>query len=719
MNILFLSLLDIKSFEENNIYNDLINELINRNNSIYVVSPTERRNNEKTNVIEIGSSKILRIRTGNIQKTNLIEKGISTILIEKQFKNAIKKHFKGIKFDLILYATPPITFCNVIKYFKNRDNAKTYLMLKDIFPQNAVDLGMFKKNSIIYKYFRFKEKKLYMISDIIGCMSPRNVEYLLKKNSYIEVNKVEVFPNAINPCVQNKRNDKINKVYRKKYNIPMSSKVFIYGGNLGRPQGIPFIIECLDRVKDIDDAFFVICGTGTEYKKLEQYKNENNIDNLLLINGLPKIEYSRFLNVADVGLIFLDYKFTIPNFPSRILSYMEKGIPVFACTDISTDIGDIIENNNFGWKCYSNNSNNFKKVILKILKMNNKELSELGNNGLNYLNNNYKSSDIVNKIIKTNRRKIVVVDFAASIGGAMTVLREYYQKAKNDKNNDYIFILSDNYLSETENIKVVNLKRYKKWINRLLFDFILGRRIINNFFADEVLSLQNTCIRGVKAKQTIYVHQSIPFQNIKKFSFFRKNEIKYAIIQYFIGFCIKSSIKYVDTVIVQTSWMKKAVIEQCNISENKIKVDTPIIDFHFSNYYKKSNSINFFYPTSKLLYKNIDIIYEAVKLLNDEGVNNFKVEITIDGVSTNNIICIGNISREEVFEKYCNSILVFPSYIETVGLPLLEAKKCNTPIIASDTAFSHELLDSYDNVNFFDPFDVNDLKNQMKKFILK
>ena len=83
------------------------------------------------------------------------------------------------------------------------------------------------------------------------------------------------------------------------------------------------------------------------------------------------------------------------------------------------------------------------------------------------------------------------------------------------------------------------------------------------------------------------------------------------------------------------------------------------------------------------------------------------------------IICIGNISREEVFEKYCNSILVFPSYIETVGLPLLEAKKCNTPIIASDTAFSHELLDSYDNVNFFDPFDVNDLKNQMKKFILK
>ena len=231
--------------------------------------------------------------------------------------------------------------------------------------------------------------------------------------------------------------------------------------------------------------------------------------------------------------------------------------------------------------------------------------------------------------------------------------------------------------------------------------------------------MQNTCIRGVKAKQTIYVHQSIPFQNIKKFSFFKKDEIKYAIIQYFIGFCIKSSIKYVDSIIVQTKWMKKAVIEQCKILENKIIIDMPKIDCSFNKKFKESKNITFFYPTSNALYKNIDIIYDAVKLLNEEGINNFVVEITIDGISNNNIKCIGKISREEVFEKYSRSILLFPSYIETLGLPLLEAKSCCAPIIASDTVFSHELLDDYDNVFFFNPFNIENLKNVMKTYLEK
>lgn len=403
MNILFLSLLDINSSKDENIYMDLLNEFIDKNNNVYIVSPTERRNKENTHIINEKKCKILKVKIGNIQKTNIIEKGISTILIESQFKSAIKKYFKGVKFDLILYATPPITFCNVIKYFKKRDNAKTYLMLKDIFPQNAVDLKMFSKNSIFYKYFRKKEINLYKLSDTIGCMSPKNKEYLLENNDYLDENKIEVFPNSINPKKENIRNLKLNEKYRKKYNIPLNSKVFMYGGNLGKPQGIPFIIDCLKEVNNLKNTYFVICGTGTEYKKLEEFKNNNKIDNLLLLNGLPKKEYTELLNIADIGLIFLDYNFTIPNFPSRLLSYMEKGIPVLSCTDKNTDIGDIIEDNKFGWKCYSNDSTKFKKIVEKISKLDNEILDEFGNNGLNYLNDNYRSKKNIDKIIEKVR----------------------------------------------------------------------------------------------------------------------------------------------------------------------------------------------------------------------------------------------------------------------------------------------------------------------------
>ena len=398
MNILFLSLLDINSPEEENIYMDLLNELTDYN-KIFIVSPSERRKKEKTVVKKFDNCEILKVRIGNIQKINIFEKGISTIFLESQFKKSIKKFYKNIKFDLILYATPPITLCNIIKYIKRRDSAKTYLMLKDIFPQNAVDLNMFSKKSIIYKYFRKKEIQLYKLSDKIGCMSPKNKTYLLDNNKYLDSKKVEIFPNSIIPKSVNKRDLRLNEKYRKKYSIPLKSRVYMYGGNLGKPQGIPFIIECLKLIKNFKDTYFIICGTGTEYKKLESFKEAFEIDNLLLLNGLPKKEYTELLNVADIGLIFLDYKFTVPNFPSRLLSYMEKGIPVLSCTDSSTDIGDIIEENGFGWKIYSNDAIGFKNMIKEINNKSNDELFKLGNNGLKFLNDNYRCDIIIKKII--------------------------------------------------------------------------------------------------------------------------------------------------------------------------------------------------------------------------------------------------------------------------------------------------------------------------------
>ena len=401
MKVLFLSLSPNVDLEDTQaIYGSLLHEIVKRGNDVYVVTPNERKNKQNTTLITKKHYNLLKVKTGNIQKTNIIEKGISTLLIEKQFKHAILKYFKNIKFDLILYATPPITFCNVIRYFKKRDNSKTYLMLKDIFPQNALDLKMFRKSSIIYKYFRKKEKKLYEISDVIGCMSPKNKEYLITNNNYIDKNKIEIFPNSIIPKKENIRNKSLNKKYRDKYNIPYESRVFMYGGNLGKPQGIPFIIKCIEHTKNINNIFYVICGMGTEFNKIEKYIKENKSDNILLLNGLPKKEYTELLNVADIGLIFLDYNFTIPNFPSRLLSYMEKGIPILSCTDPNTDIGEIIEKNNFGWKCYSNNVNEFRNKVKYIMENNSEELDKIGKNGLLYLYKHYNSSNNIENILK-------------------------------------------------------------------------------------------------------------------------------------------------------------------------------------------------------------------------------------------------------------------------------------------------------------------------------
>ena len=387
MNILFLSLSKVWNIYERDIYNDLLRQFIQNGDQVYVVTPVERRYSQKTELINQGDAQILKVRTLNIQKTNIIEKGLGTVILEWQFLKAIKEYFKDVKFDLVLYATPPITLVKPIDYIKKRDGARTYLLLKDIFPQNAVDIGMMQTSGLkglLYKVFRSKEKKLYLLSDRIGCMSQANVDYIIDHNSEVDSACVEVCPNSIE--VQDMRISQEESVaIRKKYGIPQGKKVFVYGGNLGRPQGISFIIDCLRTVKN-KDAFFLIVGDGTEYGKLQAFVDSERPANVKLMKRLPKDDYDRMIAACDVGLIFLDYRFTIPNFPSRLLAYMQAGLPVLACTDPNTDIGRVITEGGFGWWCESNSVMDFNNKVDNAI---NCELSSMSQNAMDYLKQHY------------------------------------------------------------------------------------------------------------------------------------------------------------------------------------------------------------------------------------------------------------------------------------------------------------------------------------------
>ncbi|WP_228412751.1 glycosyltransferase family 4 protein [Chryseobacterium sp. G0162] len=304
--------------------------------------------------------------------------------IEFQFLSAIKKYLAHKKFDLVLYSTPPITFAKVIEFIKKRDHAYSYLLLKDIFPQNAVDMAMLKEGGFIHKQFLKKEKKLYQISDTIGCMSPANVSFVLTHNPEVNPKKVEVNPNTIEP-IKFSYSDEEKKAIREKYNIPADRKVFVYGGNLGKPQGLDFLLETIE-VTTNEEAFFLIVGGGTEFARMKEWFDAKQPKNAKLLQSLPKEDYDRMLAACDIGLIFLDKRFLIPNFPSRLLSYLEMKMPVLVATDPNTDIGDIVEENGCGYKVLSGDQESMQNCLNKLL---NEDLSVLGNNAEKLLLNKY------------------------------------------------------------------------------------------------------------------------------------------------------------------------------------------------------------------------------------------------------------------------------------------------------------------------------------------
>jgi len=327
----------------------------------------------------------------------------------------------------------------------------------------------------------------------------------------------------------------------------------------------------------------------------------------------------------------------------------------------------------------------------------------------------------------------MVFDVPAESGGALSILNDFYQEVveNDDENINWIFVLSKPNYRETKNIKVLNFPWVKKsWFHRLYFDNFISPKLVKKYNIDKIFSLQNLIIPRTEVDQILYVHQLLPFSGYK---FNIKENFKFWIYQNLISRKIYKSIKKAKKVIVQTKWMKDASIEKTNIERNKIEVIRPEINSTIRDTFNisKNKKNIFFYPAGASYYKNHRLIVEVSKLLKDKNINNYKVIFTLDGNENEHIKGLvgkvrkfdlpiefkGRLERKKVFNLYTKSYLLFPSYIETFGLPMLEAKLHKTIIFASDKPFSHEILDNYENAYFFDPFSAEDLMINMEKLI--
>ena len=389
MNILYLSAVPFKIDKNPSIYTDLIQELTNFGDKITVVSidnslkPFQIKKVTQKNIdlICIGSFKLYNV--------SIFRKGLAILSLPFFMKKGLKK-LDISKFDLILYETPPITWAGIVSQLKKKNNTKSFLMLKDIFPQNAVDIGLIKKESFIFKYFKKKEKLLYEVSDCIGCMSKGNMDYVLKNNSEILKEKVCYFPNT-------KKDTGSGKI-----NFNKEKLQFIYGGNMGLPQGVLNIAPAISYFKNDEDIEFIFVGKGTEWNKISEYFRDQK--NVKVLESLPREEYESLLSSCDAGFIFLDSRFTIPNYPSRTLAYLEKGIPIIAATDKNTDIKDLIVNNKVGlWSC----SDDINSLIenIKVMKENKEKRRVFSKNARELFLKEFqveKSVELLHKYINNN-----------------------------------------------------------------------------------------------------------------------------------------------------------------------------------------------------------------------------------------------------------------------------------------------------------------------------
>ena len=316
--------------------------------------------------------------------------------------------------------------------------------------------------------------------------------------------------------------------------------------------------------------------------------------------------------------------------------------------------------------------------------------------------------------------RIVVNDIAASSGGVLSVLKDFYQYVRdNDRDNEWYFLVCDDFIEPTDRIHVIKLPQIKQsYLKRLQFDLFTGKKFINDLKPDVVFSLQNTITFGVAAPQVAYEHQPLPFQEVKNYSFFKSDERTMAMYQHLIGRVIFASVKRASKLIVQTEWMREAVSRKGGVSTDKIvKIAPNVEDLGRFRVDIPRRKDLFFYPTSTVPYKNIACIRSAAKLLEQKGID-FQVRLTVpEDAPQKGIVCLGQVPREEVMHQFCEAALVFPSYIETFGYPLVEAAQMGAVVLAADLPFAHEVLGDYENAYYFDPFQPQSLADLMEKVI--
>jgi glycosyltransferase involved in cell wall biosynthesis len=318
MNVLFL-MIAFPDIERNpNLYTDLAVEFKINGHNVFVATVLEKKTREETSCHEESGIKVLRVRCGDLFNVGFIKKGITTLKLPYRFIRAIKKYFKNVPFDLVIYPTPPITFNRVVKYVKMRHRCPAYLILRDIFPQNARDMGLIK-NPVLFQYFRKVEKDLYDISDFIGCMSKRNIEYVLEHNRIPE-GKCELLPNwkkvrdtDLSPDLD----------YKTKYGLD-NKTVAIFGGEIGIAQELEFLLELAKEYRDREDAVFLIIGEGNRKEKLEEIIARENLTNVIIRGRIDSQEFKKLVHQCDVGLVNLNRNFTIPNFPPKRLIILRR-----------------------------------------------------------------------------------------------------------------------------------------------------------------------------------------------------------------------------------------------------------------------------------------------------------------------------------------------------------------------------------------------------------
>ena len=342
MKILFVLLGLPAENKDGGMYGKLAEQFHNNGHEATLIAPDEAH--AKTYMGTERVMRVVRVASTETQGVaNMFKKGLALASLPYYFKKAYNRYLSEEQFDWIVMPTPPITLSGFVKYVKKRTGANFYLILRDIHPQSVWSIGLLH-NKLEYKFLDKKARVGYQTADIIGCMSQGNIDFIKSQYPGMDMGEGVILYNWVTEPPQTEPDPSIRQ------RLGLDGKfIALFGGNLGKGQRIENIVFLSEHFIEKQDMVFLIIAKGVEKDRLQRIAVEKNLKNIRFMDFMPQKDYLNLTKSVDLGLVSINENYRVPTCPSKAVSYMSAGVPVFAMINPENDYGQVIEDSGAGY----------------------------------------------------------------------------------------------------------------------------------------------------------------------------------------------------------------------------------------------------------------------------------------------------------------------------------------------------------------------------------
>ena len=320
---------------------DLSREFLNQGQEITVILPSAEI--EHAWLLEdMEGVRVLRLRAPKTKDVNYIRRTFAEFFMPFFMRrNLHNSPLAKERWDGVVWYSPSIFHGPLVRAIKLASNCKSYLIIRDIFPQWAADMGLMSKRGLIYPFFNTVARYQYSVADIIGVQTPGNLDYFkdwaVRSNRRLEVLQNWLFDSPTGECSISLTHTKL-----------VGRKIFVYAGNMGVAQGVSAFLDLAELLQVRLDVGFLFVGRGSDAEKLVENARLRRLNNVLFYDEIHPDEIPGLYAQCAVGLVALDPKHRSHNIPGKFLTYMQAGLPVLARINSGNDLVEIIRKNNVG-----------------------------------------------------------------------------------------------------------------------------------------------------------------------------------------------------------------------------------------------------------------------------------------------------------------------------------------------------------------------------------